>query len=51
MRLQVFKTLDKGFGVRCLDDIPPGTFISVYIGHLIQEKEADKRALISGKFN
>lgn len=43
VRLQVFKTNDRGWGVRCLDDLAPGTFISTYSGELMHEKEADKR--------
>ncbi|KAL4690814.1 hypothetical protein H8959_013775 [Pygathrix nigripes] len=30
VRLQVFKTEQKGWGVRCLDDIDRGTFVCIY---------------------
>ena len=32
VRLQVFMTRDRGWGVRCLDDIPGGTFVCSYSG-------------------
>lgn len=32
VRLQVFKTEKKGWGVRCLDDIDKGTFVCIYSG-------------------
>lgn len=32
VRLQVFKTEKKGWGVRCLDDIDRGTFVCIYSG-------------------
>uniref|UniRef100_A0A670I671 Histone-lysine N-methyltransferase SETDB2 n=1 Tax=Podarcis muralis TaxID=64176 RepID=A0A670I671_PODMU len=35
VRLQVFKTEKKGWGVRCLDDIDKGTFVCTYSGNLM----------------
>ncbi|XP_053312269.1 histone-lysine N-methyltransferase SETDB2 [Spea bombifrons] len=35
VRLQVFKTKDKGWGVRCLDDIDKGTFVCTFAGRLL----------------
>lgn len=32
VRLQVFNTEKKGWGVRCLDDIDKGTFVCTYSG-------------------
>ncbi|MBN3303484.1 SETB2 methyltransferase, partial [Amia calva] len=32
VRLQVFKTKQRGWGVRCLDDIDEGTFVCTYAG-------------------
>lgn len=32
VRLQVFKSAKKGWGVRCLDDIDKGTFVCIYSG-------------------
>ncbi|NXU10229.1 SETB2 methyltransferase, partial [Pardalotus punctatus] len=35
VRLQVFNTEKKGWGVRCLDDIDKGTFVCTYSGRLM----------------
>lgn len=35
LRLQVFKTEDKGWGVRCVDDIDSGTFVCTYAGQIL----------------
>ncbi|KAJ1114780.1 hypothetical protein NDU88_003011 [Pleurodeles waltl] len=35
VRLQVFKTEDKGWGVRCVDDIDSGTFVCTYAGQIL----------------
>ncbi|CAF0734497.1 unnamed protein product [Brachionus calyciflorus] len=43
VRLQLFKTNSKGWGLRCLDDIPKGTFICNYSGELITEDMSDIR--------
>jgi histone-lysine N-methyltransferase SETDB1 len=44
VRLQLFKVSnEKGWGVRCLDDIPKGTFISTYSGHVISETQSSGR--------
>ncbi|XP_029458714.1 histone-lysine N-methyltransferase SETDB2 isoform X2 [Rhinatrema bivittatum] len=37
LRLQVFKTLNKGWGVRCLDDIDKGTFVCTYTGKILSK--------------
>jgi hypothetical protein len=42
-RFQVFKTKSMGWGVRCLDFIPVGSFVCEYIGELIEEQEAQER--------
>ena len=41
-RLQVFKTADRGWGVRCLDDLPKGTFLAHYAGIILTDKDADE---------
>ncbi|XP_033105876.1 histone-lysine N-methyltransferase SETDB1-B-like isoform X2 [Anneissia japonica] len=41
VRLQVFKTEKRGWGLRCIDDIPAGMFICTYAGNLWTEEEAD----------
>lgn len=41
VRLQVFKTEKRGWGLRCLDDIPAGGFICIYAGQLLTEQGAN----------
>ncbi|RMC07147.1 hypothetical protein DUI87_16603 [Hirundo rustica rustica] len=38
VRLQVFNTEKKGWGVRCLDDIDKGTFVCTYSGRLMSRE-------------
>ncbi|QQP51286.1 Uncharacterized protein FKW44_012606 [Caligus rogercresseyi] len=42
-KLQVFKTDKRGWGIRTLHDIPQGGFVCVYVGHLYDNEEANKR--------
>ncbi|XP_036863366.1 histone-lysine N-methyltransferase EHMT1 isoform X3 [Manis javanica] len=42
-RLQLYRTQNMGWGVRSLQDIPPGTFVCEYVGELISDSEADVR--------
>lgn len=42
-RFEVFKTLDKGWGVRSLRVIQKGSFVCEYVGEIITDAEADKR--------
>ena len=42
--LEVFKTKQCGWGVKTLVDIPAGTFVCEYMGELISEQEAERRA-------
>ncbi|GIY26904.1 histone-lysine N-methyltransferase eggless [Caerostris extrusa] len=42
VRLQMFKTYRKGWGIRCLDDLDAGTFICIYAGQLLTEEGADE---------
>lgn len=42
LRLQVFKTEKRGWGIRCLDDIPQGGFICIYAGQLLTEQGANE---------
>lgn len=39
--LQLFRTEKRGWGIRCLDDIPKGEFICVYAGQLLTDQEAN----------
>ncbi|XP_050301921.1 histone-lysine N-methyltransferase eggless-like isoform X2 [Anthonomus grandis grandis] len=42
LKLQVFKTPNRGWGIRCLNDIPQGTFICCYAGTLHTEQRANE---------
>uniref|UniRef100_T1IYR1 Histone-lysine N-methyltransferase n=1 Tax=Strigamia maritima TaxID=126957 RepID=T1IYR1_STRMM len=42
LRLQVFKTDQCGWGLRCLDDLPKGCFVCIYAGQLLTEQEANE---------
>ncbi|XP_037655949.1 histone-lysine N-methyltransferase SETDB2 isoform X2 [Choloepus didactylus] len=46
VRLQVFKTEKKGWGVRCLDDIDRGTFVCIYSGRLLSRANTEKPAAV-----
>jgi [histone H3]-lysine36 N-dimethyltransferase SETMAR len=46
-RLQVFKTKEKGWGVRALEQIKQGTFICNYVGELLFQKEVSQRRCLS----
>jgi len=39
--LQVFKTQDRGWGLRTLHDVPAGTFLCVYVGNLYNGTEGN----------
>lgn len=47
-RLEIFKTKDCGWGVRALNDLPKGAFISRYVGDLLPDAELDERATDTG---
>ncbi|XP_015115678.1 histone-lysine N-methyltransferase eggless [Diachasma alloeum] len=42
LKLQVFKTQRRGWGIRCLNDIPVGSFICIYAGRLLTEQGANE---------
>ncbi|KAK5649751.1 hypothetical protein RI129_000780 [Pyrocoelia pectoralis] len=42
-RFQLYKTDDKGWGIRTLSNISKGTFVCEYIGEIITDVEADQR--------
>ncbi|XP_034652801.1 histone-lysine N-methyltransferase eggless [Drosophila subobscura] len=42
MKLQVFKTSNRGWGLRCVNDIPKGAFVCIYAGHLLTEAKANE---------
>ncbi|XVE87235.1 hypothetical protein DITRI_Ditri18aG0100300 [Diplodiscus trichospermus] len=43
VKLEVFKTENKGWGVRAGEPILSGTFVCEYIGEILDEQEANKR--------
>uniref|UniRef100_A0A8C4Q2F9 SET domain bifurcated histone lysine methyltransferase 1b n=1 Tax=Eptatretus burgeri TaxID=7764 RepID=A0A8C4Q2F9_EPTBU len=48
VRLQLFNTLTKGWGIRCLDDIEKGSFVCIYAGKILTDDFADKEGLEMG---
>ncbi|XP_068165638.1 histone-lysine N-methyltransferase SETDB2-like isoform X1 [Antennarius striatus] len=40
VRLQVFKTDNRGWGVRCRDDLDRGTFVCIYAGVVLQKVQS-----------
>lgn len=38
VRLQLFKTQNKGWGIRCLDDVAKGSFVCIYAGEKTSRK-------------
>lgn len=42
LKLQLFKTANRGWGIRCLNDIPQGAFICIYAGSLLTDKMANE---------
>ncbi|KAI9297423.1 SET domain-containing protein [Neoconidiobolus thromboides FSU 785] len=43
VRLQVFKTKNKGWGIKALDFIPEGRFVEEYVGEVITDEVAEER--------
>jgi histone-lysine N-methyltransferase SUV39H len=41
--LVIFRTRDRGWGVKCDQDLVPGQFIDTYLGEVITSAEADRR--------
>lgn len=50
LKLQVFKTVNRGWGMRCLNDVPKGSFICCYAGNLLTEQSANDAGEDLGKF-
>ncbi|XP_074840346.1 histone-lysine N-methyltransferase SETDB2 [Carettochelys insculpta] len=49
VRLQVFNTERKGWGVRCLDDIDKGTFVCTYSGRIMSRVDPQEMEAIDHK--
>ncbi|PWA33779.1 hypothetical protein CCH79_00017269 [Gambusia affinis] len=45
VRLQVFETEDRGWGVRCRDDLDRGTFVCIYAGVVLQRARSPTEPL------
>ncbi|PVU97048.1 hypothetical protein BB561_000806 [Smittium simulii] len=43
VRLQIFRTRFKGWGIRTLQTLQKGQFVAEYVGEIITNKEAEKR--------
>ncbi|CAH0404469.1 unnamed protein product [Chilo suppressalis] len=48
LKLQVFKTLNRGWGIRALNDVPKGSFLCVYAGNLLTDATANMDGLNEG---
>lgn len=48
LKLQLFKTANRGWGIRCLNDIPQGTFICIYAGSLLTDRMANEGGMNYG---
>ncbi|KAJ9081763.1 hypothetical protein DSO57_1011357 [Entomophthora muscae] len=46
VKIQIFKTMNKGWGVRALQSIKKGSFIIEYVGEIITSDEAEMRGQI-----
>ena len=42
--LQIFKTVNRGWGLRCMQDLKKGQFIDTYRGEIITNEEANRRS-------
>ncbi|XP_028058530.1 histone-lysine N-methyltransferase SUVR5-like isoform X2 [Camellia sinensis] len=49
VKLEVFKTENKGWAVRAREEILCGTFVCEYVGEVIDEQEANKRRIRYGQ--
>ena len=47
-RLQIFKTENRGWGIRALDDLPQGAFICTYVGKLYGPEEGNAQGTAFG---
>ncbi|CAH4032426.1 unnamed protein product [Pieris brassicae] len=48
LKLQVFKTPNRGWGIRALNDVPKGCFICIYVGNLLTDATANLDGLNEG---
>ncbi|KAI5087309.1 histone-lysine N-methyltransferase SETDB1-A [Silurus meridionalis] len=50
LRLEVFMTQHKGWGLRCLDDMSKGTFVCVFTGKVVDETSHGESALAGNEY-
>lgn len=48
LRLQLFMTRHKGWGIRCMDDLSKGTFVCIFTGKIVTDDLASLDAVQSG---
>ncbi|MCI4395535.1 hypothetical protein PGIGA_G00181730 [Pangasianodon gigas] len=48
LRLEVFMTQHKGWGLRCLDDMSKGTFVCVFTGKVVKDEVVNAESAMSG---
>ncbi|XP_022538725.2 histone-lysine N-methyltransferase SETDB1-A isoform X1 [Astyanax mexicanus] len=48
LRLQLFMTQHKGWGIRCMDDLSKGTFVCIFTGKIVTETMASSDAVQAG---
>jgi len=46
--LEIFKTENRGWGLRCPENLRRGQFIDTYVGEIITSAEADRREALAG---
>jgi len=46
IRLEIFKTTEKGWAVKTLEPIQKGEFVIEYVGEILSSREADARGLL-----
>jgi len=51
VELEVFKTEERGWGVRTLEQIPRGKFVLEYVGEMLTEGEVSKRGLVYPEYS
>ncbi|KAK1805370.1 hypothetical protein P4O66_019680 [Electrophorus voltai] len=48
LRLEVFMTQHKGWGIRCLDDLGKGTFVCIFTGKIVTDEMVSMDNALSG---
>ncbi|XDV34092.1 hypothetical protein PO909_004297 [Leuciscus waleckii] len=48
LRLELFMTQHKGWGIRCRDDVAKGTFVCVFTGKIVNEDKVNEDDTVSG---